>query len=356
MLFRSNYNSSMDPGEKDEETTVVLPMGRAKSLTLTFPPRKHVRDGKCQTERPSCTFKAVFKVEPNPEVAAGFAFLAQGRLPERSPDLPDIAAGDCWYLKADGTLNMNCVLPLHILPHNMRDFITQTRRTIRAAVDDTIRLVRWRYHIPGGHLPARGLDLAGHWTLDGENWFPVPTETTLRISGMSRRSLSRRRLAVVADLYLSGVREPVAHEMIREAANLERSNPRSALSMGVAALEVGVKSFVADAVPDVTWLIENLPSPAIERILRDFVPRLETERSESLVFPPGMLTGVRRAVEMRNALVHGGAMPRRAEAVVDALDLIKDILWILDWHRGFDWAASNVRAETLETMGIRVPG
>jgi hypothetical protein len=58
----------------------------------------------------------------------------------------------------------------------------------------------------------------------------------------------------------AGDREPVALQLFREAWELKRSNPRSALAIGIAAAEIGVKDLIASLIPNALWLVT--PSPA----------------------------------------------------------------------------------------------
>jgi hypothetical protein len=82
--------------------------------------------------------------------------------------------------------------------------------------------------------------------------------------GDDRSQLEPGGLAAVADLVTSSQREPVAHELWREAWNLRHTNPRSSLVIGVAAAEVGLKQLIAASVPDAASLVENIPSPPLD--------------------------------------------------------------------------------------------
>jgi hypothetical protein len=55
--------------------------------------------------------------------------------------------------------------------------------------------------------------------------------------------------------------EPVPHALLREAWSQRHSNPNSSLLIGMAALEVGVKDYIAACMPAAAWLAENVPSP-----------------------------------------------------------------------------------------------
>ena len=72
----------------------------------------------------------------------------------------------------------------------------------------------------------------------------------------------------------SGDQEPVAHQLLREAWELRSSNPRSALAIGIAAAEIGVKDLIASLVPNAQWLVMEMPSPPVVKILREYLPML----------------------------------------------------------------------------------
>jgi hypothetical protein len=69
--------------------------------------------------------------------------------------------------------------------------------------------------------------------------------------------------------------EPFAYELLREAWALRDSSPRSSVLIAIAALEVGVKQYIADRVKPAKWLVNNLPAPDVIRILQKYLPSLE---------------------------------------------------------------------------------
>ena len=53
--------------------------------------------------------------------------------------------------------------------------------------------------------------------------------------------------------------EPIGHELFLEAWELRKSNPRSALIIGMSAAEVGFKQCIGKLVRDAEWLATNAP-------------------------------------------------------------------------------------------------
>lgn len=155
--------------------------------------------------------------------------------------------------------------------------------------------------------------------------------------------------AEIGELLREGASEPVAHSLFREAWEQRIQNPRSAVVVGVAALEVGVKQCVADLAPATAWLVENLPSPPAVKILADYLPSLPARQNfagKALPPPESILRTLERAVQVRNRMAHVTGDPPKSPFVREALEGIRDVLWLLDYYRGQRWALDHIRAET----------
>ncbi len=110
-------------------------------------------------------------------------------------------------------------------------------------------------------------------------------------------------------------------------------NPRSAVVIGIAAAEVGLKQCIADLVPDAGWLIEKVQSPPLVDMLRKYLPQLPARlKIGDQVLPPpkAVLKGLERGVMLRNRIVHSSVadMPTTDE-IDDLLYSVLDLLWML---------------------------
>ena len=103
-------------------------------------------------------------------------------------------------------------------------------------------------------------------------------------------------------------KQPLYHDLFREAWQNQRDSPRSALVMGVAAAETGFKTSLIDLNPSVSWIVENLQSPPLDRMLRDYMAQLPARNrlNGEVRRPPNkVISKIKKGIELRNKLVHG---------------------------------------------------
>jgi hypothetical protein len=85
-------------------------------------------------------------------------------------------------------------------------------------------------------------------------------------------------------------------------------------------------------IPATAWLVENLPSPPIVSILRDYLPSIPAHESIGgpVFAPPNAgLEVPRNATTTSNATVHVGRNERRADFIEQVLSAIADVLWTI---------------------------
>lgn len=151
--------------------------------------------------------------------------------------------------------------------------------------------------------------------------------------------------------------EPLGHELYREAWQQKTENPRSALVIGLAAAEVGFKQCVSTLTPTSQWLMENVPSPPLVSMVKNYLPLLPTKLKiyGKVLPPPSKLTkAIQKGVETRNKTIHVGNPAPAPEELESLLLAIRDLLYILDYYCGAEWALDNVRPEIRsELLGIK---
>jgi hypothetical protein len=160
----------------------------------------------------------------------------------------------------------------------------------------------------------------------------------------------------VQPLLDAAAEEPLGFDLLAEAYGLSHMAPRSSLILAVAALEIGTKCFIADLVPDAEWLALSAPTPPIEQILTEYLPKLPVAHR----LPSGRVTGpplstmkvVKKAVFARNGVTHRGAASR-TKLLDETLEAVSDTLRLLDYYRGESWAVDHMTFEFSKALGLR---
>lgn len=148
------------------------------------------------------------------------------------------------------------------------------------------------------------------------------------------------------------IEEPLAHELLREAVSVLDSSPRSALLILCSALEIAVKQHVGYMVPKSTWLITELPSPPIIKILYKYFPELHPD---STVVPSweklrSLFKIFDEMIVQRNKLAHRGEFSD-VESLGKYIDCVRNFLYIIDALEGHEWAKSRVDTNIKELLG-----
>ena len=212
----------------------------------------------------------------------------------------------------------------------------------------TIRLLMWRrgMRVDYSLSPYRTM----FWSMDGEQWKPLPVRITGFVGhvGIPWRQgpVPSEVIADVSTLVERGDDEPLAHQLMREAWVQKNASPRSALVIALTAAEVGFKHCVSNLVPDSKWLVENLQSPPLYKMLTEYLPLLPVRlrlKGKTLVPPEELLHEIRTGNNLRNEVVHQGHVKIAPEKLDRILKAVSDLLWILDVYQGREWAIKNVQ-------------
>jgi hypothetical protein len=250
------------------------------------------------------------------------------------------------YKDTDG----NEILLPHIkeFPEHFTSFLNQLTRELYSGADLVVGALRWRKNVLGPHQPfsSRG----GKWSRDNKYWHPIPTGLGISLGDIfSITRFSKEEKKDIRKIVKERKEEPVYHEMYREAWGQRHSNPRSSLVTGLSALEVATKITISSLVPKSEWLIENLPSPPVVKILRDFIPSLEALNmiNGAVLSPPDdILETLKKAVSKRNQIIHLGGQALKGDKLDVMLNAIKDTIWLLDYYLGYEWAYQFISEET----------
>jgi hypothetical protein len=218
-------------------------------------------------------------------------------------------------------------------------------------IQRTLRLARWRTNIRGGPNPIRmGTTNYFVWSVDGSHWEMVSDSVSLKIKFLhGTNKWSKEDADFLQAEIVKGSSEPLGHELLREA-DVSRDNPRSSLTLGVAAAEVGFKQFVSQILPETAWLLE-LPSPPLIEMLNKFPWDQIKLRINGKIpaVPELIIEEFKKAVNLRNKIVHSGAANLSSETLDSILETVSDFLYFLDMLHGsgHTWPLSFIRPDTV---------
>jgi len=190
----------------------------------------------------------------------------------------------------------------------VRDLCHAALDDLRSAVLRLIELVRWRLSPDtwsGDNIKGDGSNILC-WSADRSTWVTLGNTTEFKLElAPSAAELSEKTQQQLSEMAASGEREPLGREIWHAGvAAHNRRDYRTAIILGVSAVEIELKKFIGERVPQAHWLLDNLTAPPVYKMVRDYLPELLTETEERLSDAArGILFD---AVERRNTFVHAG--------------------------------------------------
>lgn len=326
---------------------VVAAQTEPVTLTFTLPkddPLAHLRQAMCT---------ARLQRQPPPDVLADFQLIAEGTLPPGSSK-----SARAWLdEQREARLRWNegdtdaRLVPIDLLPDPVRSFVDPVWDHLREVTQRAVRVMRWRNAMRGP--PHAASERQFRWSLDEQQWLSLSRHGMLSGSVRVIKPIEQSRRDELAHLIDEGADEPLAHALLREAEiNRNRDALRSALILAVAAIEIGVKRFIATAIPGTAWLLEQIQSPPTHKLLSDYLPTLPAKQTidGKLVFTKAMRKTVHRAVELRNKIVHRGDPGPDYKELSEILKTSWEVLRLLDHYSGTSWALEHILAETRSAL------
>jgi len=288
-----------------------------------------------------------------PEVQRDLEILADRRLPPGGPDaeIPFIRDN----LQAHDRFSPAFTLPIRFLPAQTGRWLTTLEDTLSDYAQRTASVLRWQFGMPGRARPLS--EPRYEFSFDGAEWKPLPYEIPRPERGLISWPYDAAAHDGIEAYVQRGRGEPLAHEMYREAIANRIDNPRSCLALAVAAAEVGIKQTAAAAAPAARWLLVRGPSPSAIELLTRYLPTLPIYKFRGAFVQPtaAMKKNLGAAVTARNALVHAGMFGFTTDSLIELLDSIHDLIWLLAFYNGQVWALSNVSAREQREV-VRLAG
>jgi hypothetical protein len=214
-------------------------------------------------------------------------------------------------------------------------------------------LIRWRFNLSGKDSVFK--DSAA--TVETSDGRILELHSMVQAAmGDDRAEIAPGGLAEVAEMVAADMREPLAHQLLREAWNLRLTNSRSSLVIGVTAAEVGMKQLITELVPAAGWLVDELPSPPLARMMKRYLPELpiRADVEKDRRCPKQLRTILQAAVEDRNRVVHRGIAP--SVPLRETLAAVREFLYLLDYYVGRPWATTQLSDHTVAGLGLARQG
>jgi hypothetical protein len=358
MYFKQTTTSEVIFHDFGDDEKVLIP-DEAHRVTLKGLPDEEI-DGTGSFRRGLFTVTVEWELKPTRRVLPMFESLARFCLPADSTRTSDdekyFDERGCFReeFKPKGTSRF--ILKLQILPYPMQVFIAEKVDELINFTNNFIKVLRWRTNVSGPfQMPPPG---QFEWSIDNKEWHLMP-------QSMEGRELEWADILSVNDIqndlsefYKERIEAPLGHELFYEAWSLRHDSPRSSLMLGITSLEVGLKECIAILAPDTEWLMSNMPSPSVEKLLAEYLPTLKAKQTinGSVLAPPEkIMAEIRKGVKLRNDLVHRGDSPLKYETLRDILLAVKDVVFLCNFYMGFAWSWRHIRRSTRLILDPNAP-
>jgi hypothetical protein len=242
-------------------------------------------------------------------------------------------------------------------------WISDIKSQLEETANKVLNALLWRAGIQGGPLRLSTHESALRWSEDEDDSDSLGFLNHQVPAGIFLIGLPESQsLDIAFDQLPTPVGDssygcpPLAHELLREAWRNLRVHPNSALVIGVAAAETGLKTLIVELVPQNGWLIKELQSPPIEKLATKYLPTLPARCTlEGEVRPPPKSTmgAIRSGVKSRNDIVHGRGETPTSDQVRSLLLAVKDLLYLCDYYAGNQWALDLIRAGVRRELGLK---
>jgi hypothetical protein len=246
-------------------------------------------------------------------------------------------------------------VPFELYPPEVQVLCDTARDLLSKAAERFVRLLRWQQNLDGPHWVFDG-NPALYWKIDGKSYWIVSLRaqegTGNSPAGIEWKDEDRADLDRIWNDALA--EEAVAHELLREAKVLECNSPRSSFLIATAALEVGVKAYVSHVSPNTSWLLSELPSPPISKILRAYIPELQKAHGRPLDYwykLKPLFKRVEEHAKTRNTLIHTGKIQIKSDVLNSYLQDVSDLLYLFDVLKGHEWAKQNLSSTLSSLLG-----
>lgn len=338
--FKLTYSLRDMHVSRPSDLPVQVTLNQKSRAVLWFRETPHQE----QTARQLCCDIVVEREVPL-HVAETLRAHLSGRLLLDTPaqvSLPYTVAGTI-IVDTEGRIAPNSSIPFNIMPKMYQAFQRKVSSELSDLLTRFVATMRWRQGATGPHRPF-GV-VAEQWSSDAITWNPAFLD--FQISRMSPRGLDVRpdMLLQVSSAMAARNGEPFSHELVREAAELARTAPRSALLIAMSALETGVKHYISHTSPLSEPLLEKIQSPPLVILLQEVIPSIHKHlniKSNLIPLTDANKDYLKKWVTQRNQVAHGVKHSVNNIELRRFILFVRDLLYILDFHAGHGWALERI--------------
>jgi hypothetical protein len=291
-----------------------------------------------------------------PDLQGMFELIGKRILPQDAPPvvtLPHKLSFDA-VIDSEGRIPEKWAIPVEIMPRKFQTLERDISRELSDLARRFIKTIRWMQRASGRQSPLALVSF--QWAADKTDWHPMPFGIRARTSFQQGMDLGGDALAELHAVWSKGQHEPLAHELLREALDIAHSNPRSALLIGVSAVETGLKQYIQQKVPNSDVILEKLPSPPAFTMVQEVIPALHKlleQKHDNSPLPKNEADFFRKWVTQRNQIAHGIKSSVDVDDLLEFLEFSRRLLYRLDAYSGHQWAALFA-AEENQNVGIKL--
>ncbi len=237
---------------------------------------------------------------------------------------------------------------LDFFPQYFKDFYSQLKVTMDSTIKAFISNAMWVSNHNGNHNLSDRRDF--EFSQDQNNWIDMPLDMNIVVSiGDFPIFFSQEAHDIISSKLEAA---PMHHSLFLEAWGQRKMNKRSALIMGIAALESAVKNMIVKIVPDSVWMVENSPSPSVQKMITEMIKTLPIQNKvdgEIRSISPAVMKELQKWILVRNTLMHKGTGFPKTFDIKAILLTIKSIIYLMDYYGGEKWAISYVNKKILDS-------
>ena len=239
-------------------------------------------------------------------------------------------------------------------PDDIQELINSAETELYNKMNDLLGLIIWSQGI---HVNASFDEGTLYWgEKDNDNFFVVPrnlNQKEFSVFLSNDITWEEQDRKVLSESWEKNLRIPLSHILAREATVLIEHHSRSAILMMTSALETGIKTNISKLSPDTEWLLENLLSPPIDKIFKNYIPLLYEKCGRTIEFQQelkSLTKKIKEIIEVRNKIAHTGKLPENIGNIYEMLQSVFDILYLLDVLDGNQWAKELVSSKLMRKL------